>query len=77
MKTELTFAIVTTLLTLFAILLGCSKSFVIEQPRGEADTTEAYTPRRQPSVGHTWEEITFSVEVEGWKEVKRDTIRVR
>ena len=76
MRTELTFAIVTTLLTLFAILLGCSKSFVIEQPRGEADTTETYTPRRQPSVGHTWEEITFSVEVEGWWETPHDTIHV-
>ena len=76
MRTELTFAIVTTLLIVFALLLGCSKSFVVEQPRVEADTTE-YIPRRVPSIGNTGEAITFSVEVEGWKEVTRDTIRVR
>ena len=76
MRTELTFAIVTTLLIVFALLLGCSKSFVVEQPRVEADTTE-YVPRRLPNRGNTGEAITFSVEVEGWKEVTRDTIRVR
>ena len=75
MRTEFTFAIVTTLLIVFALLLGCSKSFVVEQPRGEVDTTE-YIPRRVPK-GNTGEAITFSVEVEGWWEVKRDTIRVR
>ena len=76
MRTEFTFAIVTTLLIVFALLLGCSKSFVVEQPRVEADTTE-YIPRRVPNRGNTGEAITFSVEVEGWWEVKRDTIRVR
>ena len=76
MHSELAFAIVTTLLIVFALLLGCSKSFVVEQPRVEADTTE-YIPRRLPDRGNTGEAITFSVEVEGWKEVTRDTIRVR
>lgn len=76
MRSELTFAIVTTLLIVFALLLGCSKSFVVEQPRVEVDTTE-YVPRRVPNRGNTGEAITFSVEVEGWKEITRDTIRVR
>ena len=77
MRSELTFAIVTTILIVFSILLGCSKSFVVYSPKMVVDTTEVYIPRKVKGLGDTLVPITFGVEVENWWEVQHDTIQVR
>ena len=78
MRTELTFAIVTTILIVFSILLGCSKSFVVYSSIGEGDTTEVYIPRKvKGAEKDTLVPISFSVEVEDWWEMPHDTIVVR
>ena len=77
MRSELTFAIVTTILIVFSILLGCSKSFVVYSPKMVVDTTEVYIPRKVKGLGDTLVPITFGVKVENWWEVQHDTIQVR
>ena len=77
MRSELTFAIVTTILIVFSILLGCSKSFVVYSPKMVVDTTEVYIPRKVKGLGDTLVPITFGVEVENWWEVQHDTIVVK
>lgn len=77
MRSELTFAIVTTILIVFSIFLGCSKSFVVYSPKMGVDTTEVYIPRKVKGLGDTLVPITFGVEVENWWEVQQDTIQVR
>ena len=77
MRTELTFAIVATILIVFSILLGCSKSFVVYSPKMVVDTTEVYIPRKVKGLGDTLVPITFGVEVENWWEVQQDTIVVK
>lgn len=70
MKTRITDAIFVALLAA-ALIWSCSKSTILGS--SEEDTPETYTPRTKSDSTATEDTsrtpITFTVEVEGWKEI--------
>lgn len=70
MKTKVTDALFVTLLVA-ELVWGCSKTTILD--RVEDKTPEPYTPRTKADSTATEDTsrtpITFTVEVEGWKEI--------
>lgn len=55
---------------LLLLCFGCSKSYILEQPKTRSADTTSYTPRERDTLELSDVPIGFDVSVEEWEDYK-------